>query len=124
MCTSDTSDAGSYRMINSIELTNFRCFEHERLNDLKTINIVVGENASGKTAFLEALFLPLGNPSLSFKLRNWRGLGSMVAYSDDSESRSALWRDLFYKFDQKLTVKVDIIGTPNVARTVRITSKE
>ena len=46
-----------YRMIESFEVKNFRCFEHVKLNGLKTINVITGANASGKTALLEALYL-------------------------------------------------------------------
>jgi hypothetical protein len=53
------SGEGGYRMIDTIEIKNFRCFDRANLEDLKTVNLVVGRNGSGKTAFLEALFLVL-----------------------------------------------------------------
>ena len=42
-------------MIELFEAENFRCFELLKLSDLARVNIITGENASGKTALLEAL---------------------------------------------------------------------
>jgi DNA replication and repair protein RecF len=44
-------------MIESLEVTNFRGFERLELHGLRRINVIVGENSSGKTAFLESVFL-------------------------------------------------------------------
>ncbi|MDM8526019.1 AAA family ATPase [Desulfococcaceae bacterium HSG8] len=58
-------------MIESIEIRNFRCFEHTRLSGFKRINLIGGKNNSGKTALLEALYLnssPAGN-SVMFLIR-------------------------------------------------------
>ena len=46
-----------YQMITSLEVENFRGFRKIELSDLRRINIIVGDNSSGKTAFLEAIFL-------------------------------------------------------------------
>jgi len=43
-----------------IEIKNFRCLKHIEVRDLKEINILIGPNNSGKTAFLEALYHVLG----------------------------------------------------------------
>lgn len=42
--------------LETLGVTNFRCFEALALNCGKTCNLIVGENASGKTSLLEALF--------------------------------------------------------------------
>jgi len=42
-------------MIEAVELRNFRSFEKADLSDCTRINIVVGDNGSGKTALLEGL---------------------------------------------------------------------
>jgi len=85
------------------------------------MNVVVGRNASGKTALLEALFFTLGSPDIAFRLRNWRGLGTQVLYTEAAETRSGVWRDLFHNFDQSQPVKIDLIGSGDSARSVRIT---
>ncbi|MDQ3255935.1 MAG: AAA family ATPase [Acidobacteriota bacterium] len=89
------SGAGDYKMIESLKIENFRCFESVELRDLKRINVIVGENGSGKTALLEAIFLgAVGAPEIVLRLRGWRGLGDLEIKSDQGSFQSA-WRDLF-----------------------------
>lgn len=42
-------------MLKKIVINNFRCFKKFQLGSLKQLNIIVGDNNSGKTAFLEAV---------------------------------------------------------------------
>jgi putative ribosome biogenesis GTPase RsgA len=71
---------GGYLMINSFEITNFRCFKHLPAVALKRFNIIVGESGSGKTSLMEALFLSGGaTPEIYLRLRAWRGLSSADA---------------------------------------------
>lgn len=44
-------------MINELRIENFRGFTSLELKDLKRVNLVVGENNSGKTSLLEAILL-------------------------------------------------------------------
>ena len=44
-------------LINQLTLTNFRNYEHCEFRPEKGINLIVGENAQGKTNLLEAVFL-------------------------------------------------------------------
>ena len=44
-------------MLKKIVLHNFRCFKKFQISGLKQLNIIVGDNNSGKTAFLEAVSL-------------------------------------------------------------------
>jgi AAA15 family ATPase/GTPase len=46
-------------MIHSIDIRNFRCFERLEIGNCRRINLLVGDNGSGKTALLEAIFLAL-----------------------------------------------------------------
>lgn len=40
--------------MESIELRNFRCFEHLDVNFVPGVNLLIGYNASGKTSLLVA----------------------------------------------------------------------
>ena len=44
-------------MIKSFEIENFRLFDHLKVNRLGRVNLVVGKNNAGKSAFLEAVVL-------------------------------------------------------------------
>ncbi|MCA1916969.1 ATP/GTP-binding protein [Methanospirillum hungatei] len=86
-------------MLKSITVKNFRGFQNVHCNNLSLINLVVGKNNVGKTAFLEALFLFFGrqNPGLAMHINASRGLGS-VKIGSGSVMESP-WNSIFYNFD-------------------------
>ena len=43
-----------YRMIKTFTMKRFRGFKDLKIDDLRRINVIVGPNATGKTALLEA----------------------------------------------------------------------
>ena len=53
---------GAYgqNMISSIQIGNYRSFASAKIDGCKRINLIVGDNGSGKTALLEAIFLTIG----------------------------------------------------------------
>jgi len=63
-------------MFNKLSIKNFRSIENLEIDDINRINIFVGENNSGKTSILEALFLLIGisNPRLNVTINNFRDL--------------------------------------------------
>jgi AAA15 family ATPase/GTPase len=109
-----------YRMIESLTIKDFRCFENVSLHDLKRVNIIVGRNASGKTALLESIYLTLGVPALTFKIKQWRGLGDVYQVNERSETINALWRDLFYRFEQNRIASIAFKGSSDLTRTLTI----
>jgi recombinational DNA repair ATPase RecF len=42
-------------MIKSFEMERFRAFEHLAISGLRSVNVIVGRSASGKTALLEGV---------------------------------------------------------------------
>ena len=52
-------------MVTSVEIKNFRGFEELTVRDLAPINVIVGDDASGKTAFLETLYLAVSGSAHS-----------------------------------------------------------
>lgn len=42
--------------IEKLKLTNFRCYKDKRINFKPHVNIIVGENAVGKTSLVEAIY--------------------------------------------------------------------
>jgi AAA15 family ATPase/GTPase len=43
-------------LLDSLEIKGYRCFEHLTIEKLGRVNLIVGKNNVGKTAFLEALW--------------------------------------------------------------------
>jgi len=108
-------------MVDSIHIRNFRSFKDVRVDDCRTVNVIVGDNGSGKTALLEALFLALGvSPELALRTRAWRGyeLGQLSGTPEVVEE--ALWSDLFYRFDTSKSAYVSLKGGGGHTRSVTV----
>jgi hypothetical protein len=98
--------SNGYRMIESFEASNFRCFKTLKLTDLKRVSIITGANASGKSALLEALLCGARGTAEALLLTNQlRGLqvgpqqplaipGLPITMTP--QDFPALWDHLFY----------------------------
>lgn len=109
-----------YQMIRTIEIRNFRCYQHVELSSCKRLNIIVGDNGVGKTALLEAIFFPLAPSSdLAARYRRQRGLdGAFHATAHRIED--ALWGDLFFNGSFKKPIVLSLNGDGPETRTVFI----
>lgn len=110
LCSLGTYHATGYQMIRSISIQNFRCFKHLELNDVSRLNVIVGDNGSGKTALLEGIFFPLGaTTGLAARFRAQRGMDGQFAGSrrhfDD-----AIFGELFHRFDYQTPVHLVVRG--------------
>ncbi len=108
-------------MIDSLQIKNFKCFRTLSLSDLGTLNVVVSDNASGKTALLESIFLSqVANPEVVFRMRLFRGLGGNLALSASRAAYEALWKHLFFNFDQQKRIEIKATGNTEQARSLSI----
>ena len=106
-------------MIQDLRISNFKCFKEVHLRDLGRFNVIVGRNGGGKTALLEALFLLAGaGPELALRIRRMRGLGDSVSISMERGSFEALWRDLFFDFDEASRIELRSVGTDENTRSL------
>ncbi len=109
-----------YQMINSIDIRNFRCFERLHIDRCQRINVIVGDNGTGKTAFLEAVFMALGgSPELAVRFRQQRGLDGVFS-GPSTRIEEALWRDLFYRNDWEHPILIELKGTGTESRSVGV----
>lgn len=61
-------------MIKTIEIHGYKALHNVKVQNAQRINILVGQNGSGKTAFLESLFaLAAQSPEVFNRFRGWRG---------------------------------------------------
>jgi hypothetical protein len=109
----------SQPMIDSFQVEKFRCFPRLELKDFGQFNIIVGDNASGKTALLEAIFFPGSGIQLPVIYRNMRG---MVApnFSPERELYKSLFNDLFYGFSEDPGIEIKITGSYDNLRKSKI----
>lgn len=90
-------------MIPSISVTNFRLFRSLEVAHLSRVNLIVGKNSSGKSAFLESLqlFAASGSPAVLLELvSNRDGYWEAEIGQSDEESQpfEHPFRSLFYGY--------------------------
>lgn len=108
-------------MISHFAIKNFRCFRQWDQTGLKRFNFIVGESGVGKTALLEALFLVGGSSAeIWFRIRRWRGLGEGPMQMNMKENYEAVFRDLFYQYDQRQKASITIWDASEGKREVEI----
>ena len=98
--------------ISSFTIRNFRTFEHLRLENLQRVNLIAGDNNTGKTALLEALwqFMAPDQPDIGLRINRFRGL--------DQLNQEGLLSDLFHEFDSSRTITLEGSGTWGVDHRV------
>ena len=79
-------------MLKSIKIENFRCFKSFELQQLGRINLLVGENNSGKTSILEAIQLFCSRCNLEI-LRETMNQRSEYSYDDELRREGEIVRD-------------------------------
>jgi predicted ATPase len=98
-------------LIKGAKIENYKCFKSAEVADCKLINLVVGKNGVGKTAFLEALFLASGtSPELVLRTKSWRGLDVTIDPSTP-QGISSLWEDIFYQLDYNHQIQISYEGS-------------
>jgi recombinational DNA repair ATPase RecF len=103
--------SSGYLMIETVELTNFRSFREAKLRDCRRVNVIVGENASGKTALLEGMFLAAGpSPEIALRIKGFRGMENLSFEGQESQMNEILWRDLFFQFNTRKAAYVSLSG--------------
>jgi hypothetical protein len=87
-------------MIRSLIVINFRCYKHFELADLRRLNVVVGKNATGKTALLEAVRLALGaTPGALWAMNQVRSVPMYLQTPMSREQWEAIWTPYFFNFN-------------------------
>jgi hypothetical protein len=112
--------AGFY-MIKSLRTDNFRCFKELEIQGLQRVNVLVGKNATGKTALLEAIRLALGGtPNVLWGLNGTRGLNAGVQQPITREVFESMWSPYFFNFDSSKAMVTSCRDSENRSATTRI----
>ena len=108
-------------MIKSLSITNLRCFETAALNNLRRINVVVGRNAAGKTALLEAIRLAVGaTPGVAWQIISVRGIPIFLQPNPNREQFEALWTAWFYDFRIDQKIEMTLTDSDGIKKAVSI----
>jgi AAA ATPase-like protein len=108
-------------MIKSVEINNYRCFEKASLQNCQRVNVIVGDNGSGKTALLESLFMSSApSPELAIRLKRWRGYETNSFSGSLTDIEESLWGELFHNFEKQRSILITVEGSREQNRTLRI----
>jgi predicted ATP-dependent endonuclease of OLD family len=86
-------------MLTNVHLKNFRGFKDTKVGPLKRVNLIVGQNNTGKTGLLEALALLLTDPPLNAVnlprlFRSWSGdlneFWKWICYNKDANDNAEI----------------------------------
>ena len=103
-------------MYKSFTVKNFRNFSSILIENMQRINLIIGKNNTGKTAFLEAIFLHIGsmNPALTLSIAQFRGITGFIANAED------VWGSLFHNFDITKTIELTALHPDRSKATLKI----
>lgn len=103
-------------MFKKIEIKNFRGIKELKVENLKKFNVFVGDNGSGKTSILDAVYISINpnNPNLSPKTSVFRGI------SEVSEKLERFWKSLFYNFNSNSNISINCLLAGNEKRNLQI----
>lgn len=90
------------KLIKSLEIINYKGFENFEMNKLNKINIFVGNNNSGKTSILEAIYIGMKN--------NFMGSMNIIQnrnLNNNSKAMETLFRNLDVNNKISITLKND-----------------
>ena len=114
-------EVDGYIMIEALHVKNFRSFKSLDLSSLRRINIIVGDNASGKTALLEAIKLGLdAAPGTMPWLNSMRSINFIVAPNLTAEQFKEQFIDFFHDFNSEEPISVQIEDSAKRTASVRV----
>jgi len=65
-------------MLRDLTIQNYRCFKDFNIDELARVNLIVGQNNSGKTTFLEAIYLLVNEGNIQFLLDVLKSRGELT----------------------------------------------
>jgi hypothetical protein len=108
-------------MIEKLEIENFRCFKTVKIQDLKRVNIIVGNNASGKSALLETIKVGLdGSPQALPWLNQLRNILTAFPSNPTPEQFQSLFIDFFHQFNNQEEILISITDSEQRTAKLRI----
>ncbi len=96
-----------YGILQAVRIRNFRGFNDLEIENMNRINLVTGCNNSGKTNFLEALFLltGAGNPHRALDANAARGMN--LSQGNSKAIRETFWKPMFFALDTSRHVEIE-----------------
>jgi len=113
--------------LDSLEIKNFRCFEHLVIEKLGRVNLIVGKNSVGKTALLEAIWLLASGASWPIIHKILYDRNDLVIYNLPDSSAKYSQQDAIkslFSGRQKHTPQPLFIFSGNFSLSVQLPAEE
>lgn len=103
-------------MLKSALIRSFRGVKGAKLSNFANINVVFGDNASGKTSIMEAIFLNTAstNASVMVQFSAWRG-ENRISFPGDG-----FFRSILPELDKSGVVGIDVVESNGTKRKLEI----
>ena len=113
-------------MLQHIHLENFRCFEHYDIDFKSGVNLLIGDNGSGKTSIIKAVILALNSFFKGFSDENTTctGIGIDDFNHTVNDGAKSMTLPVSISFDTKTFSGVTINRTTEKAGTTYLGAKE
>lgn len=112
--------ATGFQVIRSVDVRNFRCYQHLNIPECARLNVITGDNGSGKTSIMEAIFLALSTSSeVALRLRQYRGIDGVFS-GPIRRVEESLWGDYFHNYDMKNPISITVDGDGEASRSLEI----
>jgi AAA15 family ATPase/GTPase len=124
-------------LIRDLTIKGYRCFEDFSMDGLTRVNLLVGNNNSGKTSFLEAIYLLVNQPSFRAtsigkaikEIFENRGEFSQKIEKINNQSQQIVNKEyfldrLFYGYGQDRVIKLDIFSKLDFSISTEIEEDE
>jgi hypothetical protein len=91
-------------MITSFEIRNFKRFERFEVDGLRQVTVLGGKNNTGKSSFLEAVFLHYDrfHPQMLLRHIGWRGVRQYVSGPE------TVFAPIFYRYDISKPMRLEV----------------
>ena len=103
-------------MLNNLKIKNYRLFEDFEIPTLANVNLIVGENNSGKSSLLEAIYLLTGKRTSFNLLQLLDARGEYIILPSKINGRNARGYEIsriFHAYLQNDQQKIEIISGDN-----------
>ncbi|MGK7883161.1 MAG: ATP/GTP-binding protein [Crocosphaera sp.] len=117
-------------MIRDLNIKNYRCFEDFSVDGLAQVNLIVGDNNSGKTSLLEAIYLLLDKAYFSQFHKQKTALIDLLEsrkeflyeIKEKTNNANLIKRYLIQHFFHKYNIKknIEISSNTNISRKMNI----
>lgn len=113
-------------LLNSLEIKDYRCFEHLTIEKLGRVNLIVGKNNVGKTSFLETIRIYIQQGRISLLRKILESRNEIPNFRNDYEDLTEYFLNFFphNKFNGKNIITIEKSSKDKKRLKIQILNRE